>query len=820
LEQLVGTERSRRLLVQAAAALDAPRGGATAMWRDRPSTDEYGTVTPHHATDVPIPTPTLPGYEVVQELGRGGMGVVYLARHLALNRQVALKMILGGAYADAKELARFRAEAEAVAKFTHPHIVQIFDVGTLEGMPYCALELLTGGSLDEQLRGQPQPPRQAATLLVPVAQAVQAAHDQGILHRDLKPSNILLTADGTPKLTDFGLAKRLEDDNGQTRTGEIVGTPGYMAPEQAAGKVRQLGPATDIYALGAILYQLLTGRPPFQGLSALDTVMQVMTTEPIPPRQLQPTVPRDLETICLKCLHKEPAKRYPSAQALAADLQNYLDGKPILARPAGRWERAVKWCRRYPTAAALLLVVTLAALGMALLAAWALQAEQTARQESAQKEEQRRKAVEQAELAQAVTRFLRYDVLLLANPATQLQDRLSDRKYDAEVKLRDVVKRAGKAIEGKFTNQPQVEAELRSTLGITLLSMGQFDLALPHLERLRTLCMALYGSDHPDTLASLVALSNCYDELSRHAEALKLREQIKAHYLATHGPDHAETLMAMLHMANSYDSLGRHAEAVKLNQDTHTRFRATLGPEDYRTYKSLSNLANSYFLLGQHAEAAKLQGQALSGLRTTLGPNHPETLGAVLRLANCYDCLGQSAEAIGLLEDAQSRFTNTLGVDHLNTLGCLMNLANCYAAVGRFDKAQATGRDLIARLEERQRRHPDEKVLVVMLAGAYCNLGYCLTRDHKPADALPWYAKGQQLLEKCLAQEPRDATARHYLCNVHFCRAKALEQLQRYAEADANWAKAISLSPPHEGPLMQQEQARHRALRPKSTGQP
>jgi tetratricopeptide (TPR) repeat protein len=294
-----------------------------------------------------------PGYEIVGELGRGGMGVVYKARDTRLNRLVALKMIRAGSHAGPEELARFRREAEAVARLQHPHIVQIYEIGDHRGLPFFALELVEAGTLEQQLHGTPLPPRKAAELVATLAQALHAAHERGIVHRDLKPANVLLTADGTPKIADFGLAKHLDAAVHETQSGVVMGTPPYMAPEQAAGRQSAITPLTDVYALGALLYELLTGRPPFRAATTLETLQQVLDEEPAPPRRLLSKTPRDLETSCLKCLRKEPAKRYASARALAEDLGCYLAGEPIVARPVGRGERVLKWVRRRPAAAGL-----------------------------------------------------------------------------------------------------------------------------------------------------------------------------------------------------------------------------------------------------------------------------------------------------------------------------------------------------------------------------------------------------------------------------------------------------------------------------------
>jgi hypothetical protein len=295
------------------------------------------TVIPVARRDLGVPIPTLPGYEILGELGRGGMGVVYRARQRSLGRVVALKMILSGSHASAEEMIRFRTEAEAVARLAHPNIVQIHEIGEREGLPFFSLEFVEGGSLEARLRGNRLPAREVALLVQALARGIDTAHRRGVIHRDLKPANVLLAADGTPKITDFGLARKL-DEQGQTRTGSVMGTPSYMAPEQAAAS-KEVGPGADVYALGAILYECLTGKPPFQAATALDTIFAVLADDPIPPRQLQPDVPRDLEAICLKCLEKDPRRRYTVAADLADDLGRFLDGEPVQAHQSGLIER-------------------------------------------------------------------------------------------------------------------------------------------------------------------------------------------------------------------------------------------------------------------------------------------------------------------------------------------------------------------------------------------------------------------------------------------------------------------------------------------------
>jgi serine/threonine protein kinase len=328
--------------------------------------------------------PALTGYQVMEVLGRGGMAVVYKARHQGLKRLVALKMILAGAHASAEERTRFQREAEAVARLQHPHIVQVYEVGEQDGVPYLALEYVGGGTLAQALGGSPLLVRGAAEMVRTLAGAVHSAHLAGVVHRDLKPANVLLqkstdqgqvvpdgsadlcplTSDLYLKIADFGLARQLGDATAHTASGTVLGTPAYMAPEQAQGRSAAAAPAVDVYGLGAILYQALTGRPPFLAATHLETLRQVVTREPVSPRRLQPGLPRDLDTICLKCLEKEPTRRYPSAGALADDLRRFVRGEPVHARPAGPGERAVKWARRKPTLAALLAVSALALVGL------------------------------------------------------------------------------------------------------------------------------------------------------------------------------------------------------------------------------------------------------------------------------------------------------------------------------------------------------------------------------------------------------------------------------------------------------------------------
>jgi serine/threonine protein kinase len=352
------------------------------------NTDAFRLSRPASAGDVPLPEiqpseiEEIPGYELLGVLGRGGMGIVFRARHLSLKRQVALKMILTGRHARPNDRLRFQKEAEAVARLQHPNIVQIYEVGQQNGLPYFSLEFVNAGSLAQFLGGIPQPPHLSAQFVLQLADAMHYAHKRGIVHRDLKPANILLHLDESrisrdghsadtavfrellsyvPKISDFGLAKHVGGDE-HLRHGTVVGTPSYMAPEQAGGP-GDIGPAADVYALGAILYEMLTGRPPFKAPSIQETAQQVLTQDPVLPRQLQPKIPIDLETICLTCLQKNPAARYASAEALGEDLRRFLDDEPILALPTPLSDRVISWTRRHPATAVALTAAALLAGG-------------------------------------------------------------------------------------------------------------------------------------------------------------------------------------------------------------------------------------------------------------------------------------------------------------------------------------------------------------------------------------------------------------------------------------------------------------------------
>jgi serine/threonine protein kinase/Tfp pilus assembly protein PilF len=596
-----------------------------------------------------FPPRTLEGYEIRGELGRGGMGVVYKARQTRLKRLVALKMILAGRHAGAEQLARFRTEAQAAARLKHPNIVQVYEVGAHEGLPFLSLEFVDGDRLDRRLGGASLPPRVAAELIERLALAVHAAHQQGIVHRDLKPANILLERDGDgpaglgiPKITDFGLAKQ-SDAEELTATDAVLGTPSYMAPEQAAGKTRDVGPGADIYALGAILYEALTGRPPFRGATLTETLAQVRDREPLPPTRLKPQVPRDLETVCLKCLQKEPARRYASAFALAEDLRRFQNDEPILARPVGQAERLWRWCRRNPAvarlSAALLLALVGGLLGVTLLW-WHAEFERAAAVDARQRADRLRdEARHQQTVAEEQTRVARAETDKAnreANKANRTAQVLAEIFKTADplgidgiplLKARagealtvpEILKRGAEKVSRDLANEPEAQAKLLDTLGSVYCTLGMPTEARPLLEKALELRQHLLPKDHPDLAATLHNLAwlrhmtGDYDAAERlYREALAIRRS----HAETDPLAPASTLFNLGWLLADLEDFVAAADSFKEAVDLRL---AALGPDNRDVAMARGGLAASYIAQGNIEAAVPPYLQAMATLRKVEG---------------------------------------------------------------------------------------------------------------------------------------------------------------------------------------------------------
>ena len=604
-----------------------------------------GSSAPGAGTEADVPDFAVTGlgsvgdYEIIEALGRGGMGVVYKARQVSLNRLVALKLIKDAEFASESDRLRFQNEAEAVAQLDHPQIVPIYEVGEYRGRRYFSMKLIAGTSLDKHLADFMTDPRSAARLVAVVAEAVHHAHERGILHRDLKPGNILVDERGVPHVTDFGLAKRITTDGELTQSGAIMGTPLYMSPEQASGVKGANTTATDVYGLGSILYALLAGRAPFSTGSVAEALDLVRHRPPEPPSRLNPQVPRDLEVICLKCLEKEPKRRYASAWALAEDLSRWLEGKPITARPVGPLPRAGMWCRRNPLPAALAGLLVIALLGGLAGIVWKWR----------EAERERNKA---ATLNELLTRRL------LAQASPEFQPRA------ANVTVMDLLDRAGAQLGGWLNGQPDLEAALRETIGGAYLSLGRYDKAEEHLRKAIRLATEATGPEHRDVLRSVNLLAAVLDETGRSGEAEPLiRRNLEASWRVL-GPDDGVTLDAAerLGMVLWHKHQPDAAESV-LRRNVDDR-RRVLKPEHGDTLRAVYELSRLLREQGKFAEADPLAYQFAHDIRCARGPNHPDNVVALTNQADLDRAAGRLELAERHYREAAAEARRILGPEH------------------------------------------------------------------------------------------------------------------------------------------------------------
>jgi serine/threonine protein kinase/tetratricopeptide (TPR) repeat protein len=706
-----------------------------------------------------LPPTHLGRFRILRELGRGSFGIVFLAHDPRLGRDVAFKVPRPGALVTPELRERFVREAHAAASLDHPNLVPVYEAGEVGPICYIASAYCPGVTLAAWLRErtEPVPVRLAGQLVATLAAAVGYAHRHGVVHRDLKPSNVLLhrpprsgdptpgstlpdvapagsgppdaELDVVPKVTDFGLAKlipgvpaTIDPGDEPTHSGVILGTPAYMAPEQASGRSRAVGPAADIYAMGIILYQLLVGRPPFQGETTLDTLEQVRSHEPVPPRRWRPKLPRDLETICLKCLQKEPGKRYASAAVLADDLRRFLAGTPIQAGPVPVWERAVKWARRRRATAALIGVTVLAlvsgvtgALWHAERELWYVQREREQERERANQERAlRREADDKGEQAKAVLEFFQHHVLAAARP----QGRQGG--LGKEATIRAAVEAAEPKVADAFRNRPLVEAAIRHTLGATYWYLGDSKGAIKQYERALALRREQLGPDHPHTLASVNNLAAALQGAGRLDKALPLSEQTLAKSKEKVGADHPHTLTGMNNLAMAYQEVGRLDKALPLFEQALAKFKKKVGPDHRDTLSAMNNLALAYRAGGQFDKALPLFGQALAKRKEMLGPDHPDTLNSMNNLATAYQDVRQLDKALPLFEQALAKRKEMLGPDHPDTLRSMDSVGLAYQGAGQFDKALPLFEQALAKRKEKVGPdHPDTLTGMNNLAAAY-----------------------------------------------------------------------------------------------------
>ena len=631
-----GDAPSRIPACSALTGLDAAPGAADVSPAAEPAATSFGD------------------YDLLEPIAQGGMGAVYRARQRGIDRVVALKMILAGRFASDAEVQRFRTEARAAGALDHPHIVPVYDVGEHEGRHYFTMKLVAGGSLAGRLRDFAADPKTAAALLAQVARAIHHAHQHGVLHRDLKPSNILLDAHGLPYVTDFGLARRLDDDSGLTVSEAVLGTPCYMAPELAAGGAKQATVAADVYGLGAILYELLTGHPPFQADTRLETLRRVQEQEPSSVRSANRKVGRDLETVCLKCLSKDPRQRYASAEALADDLERWLAGKSIHARRASAAERTWRWSRRHPAAAALVAVVLVAVAALGVGGFWHTirlqQALDETRQENAR--------------ARAVTAFLQ-DVLELASP-----ERAEGRKLTIEEALDEASRLAGE----RFAGQPLTEAEVRTIIGSVYRELGKDSSAARQHRKAMDIRLAWRGEHHADTLTSRHLLG---ESLWAQGHALRARVHVQKAYDGRNrdlGPEHRDTLSSLDLLATTFLDREQYREAEPLHQRVLAIRQRTLGPSHPHTLRVMANLARDVAGLNRHLEAEWLFRTALEGLRRDPGAGSRDAPMVMINFAETLEALNRHDEAEQFLRDALATRTRLLTREHISTQHAMFHL--------------------------------------------------------------------------------------------------------------------------------------------------
>jgi serine/threonine-protein kinase len=714
----------------------------------------------------------VPGYKIVGELGRGGMGVVYKARQVGLKRLVALKMVLAGAHAGPAQLARFYSEAEAVAGLQHPNIVQIYEVGQQSGLPFFSLEFVDGGSLADKTHRQPQPPREAAHMVETLARAMHYAHERGIIHRDLKPANVLLTATGIPKITDFGLAKRLEGDSSQTKSGTLLGTPSYMAPEQARGEIHNVGPLADIYALGVILYELVTGRPPFQAATPMDTLMRVTHEEPLPPSRLQPNVPRDLETICLKCLQKDANKRYDTAEQLAEDLRRFLSGEPILARPISGPERLWRWCKRNPklaiAAAAIFLLLSVVSVGSTWAALTIREQKNQADIARARAEQNETIANEQADLALETLSMLvgKVQARLHREPGLQtLRLDLLETAMDGLKRLAD--KTSTEA--GKQRNMG--DAYLK--MGILSMELGKSEAALDYFQRCRDILKAALDAD-PGNDRWKTRLAEAYKNLGECSLQVD-RDMRKA-------------------LAFYEDNLKLRKEIAATPEEERQKENANLKPENWLLpFITKLNLSEAYTRVGvthyymgdsARAEAPILQSLAVrDGLVTE----------ALAGEATWSLCAPPTAFSSLLSVVASMPWQVTWASEHRQ------NLARNYHLIGEIclrlqdlDKSRRYYAKCAAIREAALKESPDDFRLRADLAEfcAYYGTVYLLLGD--PREALPLYDRSIQLHREVVAKD-KFVQFRRNLAIALFNRGLAMVRTKDSAGADKYFRECLEI---------------------------
>ena len=792
---------------------------------EEPTSTEIGT----RSQTKDEPRANVAGYELLHELGRGGMGVVYKARQVRLNRLVALKMIRSGELAGTEEIQRFHSEAEAAAQLDHPGIVPVFEVGEDNGQCFFSMGLVAGEGLDTRLKDGPLAPRDAAELMCSIARAVQYAHEQKIVHRDLKPANVLMDADGNPRITDFGLAKRVDADSGMTATGQVMGTPSYMPPEQAAGRIEKIGPQSDVYSLGAILYAVLTGRPPFQAANVLETLEQVRHREPVSPRQLNPAVDKDLETICLKCLDKEISRRYSSARAFEEDLTRYLEGRPIIARPVGRSVRVVRWCRRNPLGAGIIVLLLILAIGGPTMAIVQSNLRRRANEATDRADAEATKAKEALAKERRTNRDLESTVHQWV-AATKNSRLLKDPRFKQE--LKEFLQQARRHYEGFIRDHiddsdPQTQAKVVQAL----VDMGYINsqsgskpeavatyLQLKQFLRKRTidgerisrgdrekivLCCNNLGSLY-QSLGDTAKSQREYDEALRLISEMAAEEPANLKYqddlaLAHHN-------LGTLHRVrgNSGKALSEYRQALRIREKL-----LKAAPDSVMSRRQLASLLMhlaDLFAAYSRAEEAVPVYQRTLAIQKKLAREDPSNHEIANELALTfnnfgilYDDLGKSDESMKTyraalaLRIALVREQPTVTMYHRELAGVHHNIALLQSHKKELVKALASHRKALTIREKLAADNPGVTQFQEDLASSYSHIAAFFSRQGDAKQAVEGYRRALPIRKKLVQDHPAFFDYQLSLADTYSGLAYALKKLQRVTEADAASREALRI---------------------------
>jgi len=677
-------------------------------------------------------------YRVIRLLGEGGMGVVYEAEQEQPRRIVALKVIKPG-LASVEVLRRFELESLALARLQHTGIAQIYEAGTADAgfgpQPYFAMELIRGRSLREYAEEHRLNTRQRLELMVKICDAVQHAHQRGLIHRDLKPGNILVDETGQPKILDFGVARVTDSDaqaTRQTDLGQMVGTLAYMSPEQVLADPLELDTRSDVYALGVILYELLAGRLPYKlSRQPHEAARTIRDEDPTRLSSVSRLYRGDIETIAAKALEKDKARRYASASGLAADIQRYLKDEPITARPPSATYQVRKFARRHKA-----LVAGLAAVFAVLVAGIVASTWEATRARRAER------------MAEAVNDFLQNDLLAQASARAQARP---DTKPDPDLKVRTALDRAAAQIQGKFQGQPLVEASIQQTIGKTYEDLGLYPDAQRHLERALDLRRRALGGEHSDTLSTMNDVADLLQYQGKYVQAEPLITKVLEVRRRVLGKEHLDTLNTMASLALLYRYQGKYPQAEPLFTKVLEVKRRVLGAEHIETLSAMNDLAILYWSQGKYAQAEPLYTKVLESRRSVLGAEHPATLTSMNNLALLYRYQGRYREAEPLYTKALELQRRVLGEEHPETLSIMNNLAVLYVFQGKYAQAGP----LYSKVLELQRRvlgeeHPNTLASMNNLAVLYRDQG-------KYAQAEGLFTQVLKTRQRLLGKEHPDA---------------------------------------------------------------